>query len=154
MLHRFYRPLLLSAALLLAACGGDYGPDENGNKVARSELNGHWLVLNYWAEWCGPCRTEVPQLNALAEQLKGQGVQVVGVNFDNLQGAELRQAMDALGIRFRVLASDPAPRFDLPSNQGLPVTYLIDADGKVRAQLLGEQTAPGLLAKLKELRGS
>jgi len=59
------------------------------------------------AEWCGPCRTEIPELNALAEQLKGQNVGVFGVNFDNVQGAELKEASDKLGIKFTVLAQNP-----------------------------------------------
>ncbi|WP_338050236.1 TlpA disulfide reductase family protein [Pseudomonas typographi] len=151
MQKRFYLPLLLSAALWLAGCGADYGQDQNGQAVTAAQLKGQWLVLNYWADWCGPCRTEVPQLNALAEQLKGQPVQVLGVNFDNLKGDELRQAIASLGIRYRVLVDDPAPRFDLPNNEGLPVTYLIDTQGKVRAQLLGEQTAQGIKAKLAQL---
>ncbi len=144
--------LALLAALLLAGCGADFGPDQNGKVVAAQQLDDQWLVVNYWAEWCGPCRTEVPQLNSLAEQLQGQGVAVLGVNFDNLQGADLKQAADKLGIRFTVLATDPASRFDLPQSEGLPVTYIIDIKGKVRDQLIGEQTAAGIQARLKVLR--
>lgn len=151
MQKRFYLPLLLCASVWLGGCGADYGKDQHGKVVSAGDLAGQWLVLNYWADWCGPCRTEVPQLNALAEQLAGQPVQVLGVNFDHLQGAELDQAIAALGIRFRVLADDPAARFDLPSQDGLPVTYLIDDKGKVRAQLLGEQTAQGIKQQLAQL---
>lgn len=142
----------LLAALLLGGCGADYGPDQNGKPVAAHQLDDRWLVVNYWAEWCGPCRTEIPQLNSLAEQLKDQGVAVVGVNFDNLQGADLKQAAETLGIHFTVLATDPASRFDLPQSEGLPVTYIIDNHGKVREQLMGEQTAAGVQARLKALR--
>ena len=110
-------------------------------------------MINYWAEWCGPCRIEIPELNALAEQLKGQPVSVFGVNFDNVQGEELKSASEKLGIKFTVLAQNPEAIFDIPRSEALPVTYIIDDKGKVRAQMLGEQTAAGVLAKLKELRG-
>ena len=110
-------------------------------------------MINYWAEWCGPCRVEIPELNALEGQLQGQSVGLFGVNFDGLQGKELNDASTALGITFTVLAQDPADTFDLPRSEALPVTYIIDDKGKVRAQLLGEQTAAGILAKLKELKG-
>lgn len=143
----------ICAALLLAGCAEDVGLDQHGRKVPADSLDGQWLVINYWAEWCTPCRTEIPELNALAEQLEGRSARVLGVNFDGLQGEELKRVSDAFGIAFTVLAEDPAPRFELPRNDVLPVTYIVDADGKLRQRLVGEQTAAGLLAHLQRLRG-
>ncbi|MGN7739415.1 TlpA disulfide reductase family protein [Pseudomonas sp. 22526] len=145
--------LAIIGTLLLSGCGNDYGVDQYGRKVAAERVDKQWLVLNYWAEWCGPCRTEIPELNALAEGLKGQSVSVLGVNFDNVQGEELKSASEKLGIKFTVLAQNPAEIFDLPRSEGLPVTYIIDDQGKVREQLMGEQTAAGVMAKLEALRG-
>tara|TARA_R100001244_G_scaffold12886_1_gene14680 strand:- start:6561 stop:7004 length:444 start_codon:yes stop_codon:yes gene_type:complete len=142
----------LCAGLLLAGCAEDVGVDQHGQKVPAERLEGQWLVINYWAEWCAPCRTEIPELNALAQQLGGQSVSVLGVNFDGLQGGELSQASQALGIEFTVLAQDPAPRYQLPRNEVLPVTYIVDDQGQVRERLLGEQTAAGLTARLKALQ--
>ncbi|ROL79343.1 peroxiredoxin [Pseudomonas chlororaphis] len=145
--------LAIIGTLLLSGCGNDYGVDQYGRKVAAERVDKQWVVLNYWAEWCGPCRTEIPELNALAEGLKGQPVSVLGVNFDNVQGEELKSASEKLGIKFTVLAQNPAEIFDLPRSEGLPVTYIIDDQGKVREQLMGEQTAAGVMAKLEALRG-
>ena len=145
---------LLLAAALLNGCGSDYGPDQHGNLVSAKSLDKQWLVVNYWAVWCGPCRREIPELNALSQSLQGQGVRVLGVNFDNLQGEELSAAAQTLGIAFPVLAQDPAPRFALPRSQGLPVTYIIDDQGKLREQLMGEQTAAGIKARLAALQGN
>ncbi|MBV6754677.1 TlpA family protein disulfide reductase [Pseudomonas chlororaphis] len=153
MARRLTAALAMMGALLLSGCGNDYGVDQHGQKVASERLDKQWKVVNYWAEWCGPCRTEIPELNALSEQLKGQSAEVFGVNFDGLQGDDLRKAGETLGIRFTVLAQDPADFFDLPRSEALPVTYIIDDKGKVREQLMGEQTAAGVLAKLKALRG-
>lgn len=139
--------------LLLAGCAEDLGVDQHGRKVTAEQLDGQWLVINYWAEWCGPCRIEIPQLNQLAEQLQGRPVQVLGVNFDALQGDALNQAVAGLGIRFTVLAQDPAARYQLPKNDVLPVTYIVDGQGRVRERLLGEQSAAGLLVRLTELQG-
>ncbi len=77
---------------------------------------------------------------------------MLGVNFDELRGEELAQAAEALGIRFRVLSEDPAERLRLSRSAVLPVTYLVDDTGKVREQLVGEQTADKLLARLEQLR--
>lgn len=143
----------LAAVLLLSACGQrDWGVDQHGRPLAE-QLQGKWLVINYWAEWCGPCRREIPQLNALDEQLRADGVRVVGVNFDGLQGAELARVSEAMGIRFSVLATDPASRLKIPTSAALPVTYIVDAEGRVRERLVGEQTAAGLDSRLKALRG-
>jgi peroxiredoxin len=149
-----WRVAVFLALVLLGGCGADYGVDQNGKVVKARQLDDQWLVVNYWADWCGPCRTEVPQLNALAEQMKGKGVAVVGVNFDGLHGDELKKATQELGINFTVLSDDPAPRFDLPQNDALPITYIIDAKGKVREQLVGEQTAAGISEKLAKLKNS
>ncbi|AIG02334.1 AhpC/TSA family antioxidant protein [Pseudomonas fluorescens] len=153
MTRRLIGALAVITTLLLSGCGNDYGVDQYGQKVASERIDKQWLVINYWAEWCGPCRIEIPELNALAEQLKGQPVSVFGVNFDNVQGEELKSASEKLGIKFTVLAQNPEAIFDIPRSEALPVTYIIDDKGKVRAQMLGEQTAAGVLAKLKELRG-
>jgi len=147
-------PLLL-LTLLLCACGEkpaqNAGVDQHGQPVAVARLQGQWLVINYWAIWCAPCRKEIPELNQLAEQLAGQ-VEVFAVNFDGKQGEALAKDADALGIAFTVLAEDPAKRFNLPRSSALPVTYLIDPSGKLRQTLLGEQTAAGLLEQLHRLQ--
>ena len=140
------------AAAILAGCGDDFGVDQHGQKVAAERLQGQWLIINYWAEWCGPCRTEIPELNELARELKAQSVGVFGVNFDKLQGEELARAAEALGIEFTVLAQDPAERYQLPPSEALPVTYIVDDQGLVRDRLLGEQDAEGLKTRLSELR--
>jgi thiol-disulfide isomerase/thioredoxin len=142
----------IGAGLLLAACAEDLGGDQSGRKVPAERLDGQWLVINYWAEWCGPCRTEIPELNALDRRLAERSASVLGVNFDGLQGAQLSAAVQAMGIRFTVLAQDPAQRFGLPRSEVLPATYIVDDRGQLRERLLGEQTAAGLMARLKALQ--
>ena len=154
MTRRLAAALAITASLLLSGCGADYGLDQNGNSVKAEQLDGRWVVLNYWAEWCGPCRVEIPELNHVSKEWQGQGVTVVGVNFDGLQGDELKKATETMGIGFTVLAQDPAERYDLPRSEALPVTYIIDDKGKVREQLMGEQTLEGLQAKIKALKGA
>ncbi|KIU49371.1 MULTISPECIES: TlpA disulfide reductase family protein [Pseudomonas] len=154
MTRRLAAALAITASLLLGGCGVDYGLDQNGNAVKAEQIEGRWVVLNYWAEWCGPCRTEIPELNAAAKDWQAQGITVLGVNFDGLRGDELKKASQALGIDFTVLADDPAERYDLPRSEALPVTYIIDDKGKVREQLMGEQTAEGLAEKIKVLKGA
>lgn len=145
------RYMVLGLLLLLSGCGADVGLDQYGEKVPAGQLSDQWLIVNYWAQWCAPCRIEIPELNQLAQQLEGQAVSVLGVNFDGLQGDALRKASEDMQIGFRVLATDPAPRFGIERAQVLPVTYLISPDGELQATLPGEQTADGLREKLVTL---
>lgn len=149
---RLARLLAVLATLCLVACDRGLGNDQHGQPVAASSLKGQWLVINYWAEWCGPCRREIPELNQFASRAAGEDVQVLGVNFDQVQGQALAQAADGMGIHYRVLAEDPADALDLPKAEGLPVTFVLDPQHKVRATLLGEQTAAGLAQRLAALK--
>jgi len=149
-----FLPLLL-LTLLLTACGEkpaqNAGVDQHGQPVSAARLQGKWLVINYWAIWCAPCRKEIPELNQLAQQLAGSA-EVFAVNFDGKQGQELAKEAKELGITFTVLAQDPAPRFNLPRSTALPMTYLIAPNGELKQTLLGEQTADGLLEQLHQLQ--
>src|SRR5690606_11211450 len=79
-----WKPWALALCLALVGCGAaDLGPDQHGAVVTPQSLQGQWLVINYWAEWCAPCRKEIPELNALPEHI--DGVRVLGVNFDGLR---------------------------------------------------------------------
>ena len=109
MARRLAAAAALIGSLLLSGCGVDLGTDQNGQKVASDRVDKHWLVVNYWAEWCGPCRTEIPELNKLSEQVKGQNVSVFGVNFDNLQGEDLKSASKALGTTKRAKTTATRP---------------------------------------------
>ena len=63
----------------------------DGDSISFSELRGDWVVINYWAEWCAPCRKEIPELNELPAIAAEQGAvfKVFGVNYDGLQDADL-----------------------------------------------------------------
>jgi thiol-disulfide isomerase/thioredoxin len=144
--------VLLGMALILGGCGEHLGVDQHGRKVAVADQEGQWLVINYWAQWCAPCRSEIPELNGLEQRFADGSVRVLGVNFDGLQGEKLSQASEEMGIRFSVLAEDPAARLGLPATAVLPVTYIVDERGRLRERLLGEQTADALVARISALR--
>ncbi len=118
-----------------------------GGEVRFSDLRGRWLVINYWAEWCAPCRREIPELNQLHENRREHGVAVLGVNYDEVVGEKLIEVMEEMGIRFPVLVDDPRDRWGYERPTALPVTVVIGPDGLMRRQLLGPQTLEMLLAE-------
>lgn len=141
--------LLLSAGVVGCSEGDHWGLDQHGNKLEAQQLAGRWVLVNYWASWCGPCRREIPELNQLAKTQAD--LLVLGVNFDALQGAALINAAQSLGIDFPVLAKDPAGHFGWPRSSVLPQSYLIDAQGRVRARLTGEQSIESIRQQLAQL---
>lgn len=141
------RPLLflLCSMLSLSTSAASVYQDANGN---THDFDGRWLVVNYWAEWCSPCRREIPDFNQLDKQLQGEGVSVVGINYDQLSDAELLQSTQDLGITFPVLTNPSAQQLDLPMPIGLPTTYIISPDGKIVSTLIGKQTEDSILSLL------
>lgn len=128
----------------LAACSKpDFGTvSGDGGNFAQNK----WLLVNYWATWCGPCREEIPALNTFATSRSD--VEVYGVNYDNLNGQALHEAIAEMGIEFDSMLADPAPQLGVPRPKVLPTTLLIGPDGSVKATLTGPQTAETLSAAI------
>lgn len=144
---RWRMSLVVLGCLVLAACGGENWPDQEGNTYSAGDLEGRWLVVNYWAEWCAPCRDELPELNALDQV--ADDIQVIGIHFDAYQGAELLELSKRMDIRFPVLGHDFATAYDLPLPQVLPTTYIINPAGELAHTLQGPQDEAGLLALIQ-----
>lgn len=141
--ERLARSLLMM--LLLTGCAREQ-PADAPDPLAQA--HGEWLLINYWAEWCKPCIQEIPELNEFA-RLNGMRARVLMVNYDGASGDALREQAQRLGITTVLLESDPAAQFGYPRPQALPTTFVIDPAGKLRATLLGPQTAKGLAAAIE-----
>lgn len=115
-----------------------------GCQTEPSELPhaGHWRVVNYWAIWCTPCRTEIPELNALHEETD---LRVLGVNFEGQTGESLAAQAAELGITFILVENDPGPSLGQPRPRVLPTTWLVSPDGVVTDTLVGPQTRESIL---------
>jgi thiol-disulfide isomerase/thioredoxin len=127
---------------------GTTAPDS----IRLLDYRGQWLVINYWAEWCAPCRTEIPELNLLALH-DPERIAVVGVNFDGISGDELNRVATALGIEFPNIIQDPAAKFGYRPPQVLPSTYIFDPSGQLTHQLQGPQSFEQLLELTLMLAG-
>ncbi len=115
-------------------------PDRDGKSRRLSEWSGTLVVLNFWASWCGPCREEMPMLDAMHARYASRGVEVIGVASEN--------AADALGflsqnpVAYPILINAPDDPFDVSLHLGntrsvLPYTALIGRDGRLLATRMG-----------------
>jgi thiol-disulfide isomerase/thioredoxin len=112
----------------------------DGSTTQFSHWDERWVLINYWAEWCAPCRKEIPELNRLHGDRNATGVVVVGVNYDGLNADKLRPLIKELGIRFPVMLEDPRLRWNADQPSVLPSTLLIGPDGQLKDVLVGPQT--------------
>ena len=134
---------------LLAACSPGSTLLADGTHADWSHWQGRPLVLNYWAEWCAPCRHEIPELNALHRERAETGTVILGVNYDRITGEDLTALVDRMGIEFPVLVEDPRRRWDYPLPEVLPTTVIVGRDGEVREILVGPQTRESIRAAVR-----
>lgn len=139
--------LLLSACAERDASATLQYATASGDTVALEQFGERLIFINYWAEWCGPCRAEIPEFNHFADTYADQVV-VLGVNNDGVLGEELNRQIAALGIEFPVLTVDPRDRWQLQPAEVLPETLVIGADGKLKQKLVGPQNLESLVAML------
>ena len=113
------------------------GPD-----VALDRLTGRPTLVNLWATWCGPCREEMPLLQA-AHDRHGEQVRFLGVDVQDDPEAA-RWFLDELGVGYpHAVDTDGELLRDLGA-RGLPVTLAVDADGRVIERVMGQLTAEEL----------
>lgn len=99
-----------------------------GRKTSLADYRGQVLVLNFWATWCGPCKTELPLLNSFAAILKPHGLRVLAVaSADSADPAQLRPLAAKLDIPLVSRMSGPYGDMN-----AYPTNYVIDRAGVVR----------------------
>ncbi len=123
-----------------------------GQPFHLTDLRGRVVLLNFWATWCIPCRAEIPEFNAMQRELKQQGLEVVGVSTspgDTV--AAIRDFQKDLKQEYTVLRGAEEIGEKFGNGPGLPVTYLIDRDGRIRQKIIGARDRAGWEAAVKPL---
>ena len=143
------KSFIVFAVVALTACSPERVIEfADGSRTQESHWDNRWLVINYWAEWCAPCRHEIPELNELHAKRAANGLVVLGVNYDGLMPPQLVEVAERMEIGFPVLLQDPRQQYGYERAQQLPVTVLIAPDRQVHDVLVGPQTANSILAAI------
>jgi thiol-disulfide isomerase/thioredoxin len=110
-------------------------PAMGGGRFTSRSLLGRVALLNFWASWCAPCRSELPALDSLRRELADSEFAFVGINEEEDTGAA-RAFMDQFGFTFPVAFGQGRlrPLFHFP---GLPYTVLLDRGGRIAGRWIG-----------------
>jgi thiol-disulfide isomerase/thioredoxin len=141
---------VLTATLLLAspAWATPSFVDINGDKIDLESYRGKWIVVNYWATWCPPCREEIPELIHFHDTHKDNDAVVIGINMEETTLVALSSFVDDNMMSYPIVPM----RSDMPligNIPGLPTTYMIDPSGRVVAQKVGQVTTDMLESYIK-----
>ena len=156
MSKRTFRCCLALFALMLVAataCASIASEDSDIPDLTQTELDRHIgqvVLLNFWAGWCAPCRSEMPALQAVYENYQDQGLAVLGVNVSE-SGAEVAKFADSRKLTFPMF-TDPEQEFMKAYNvRSLPTTLFINAEGMVVKRHVGAMTQSFLQSEVEPL---
>jgi len=152
-------PALLSALLLTfawapgpAALGADdsFKPapapawqlkDPDGREVTSAQFKHKVVVLDFWATWCGPCRSEIPGYVALRRKYAAAGLEIIGVSVDQGGPEVVKQFAAAQQMDYPVVLADDAIVSAFGGVDAIPTTFIIDRDGVIRYRKVGAMPA-------------
>lgn len=126
-------------------------PGIDGKVHHLSDYRGRYLLVNFWAVWCPPCRQEMPSMQGAYQELKGQRFEMLAIHVGPSIEDAAKFAEGQL-LRFPVVVDD---HMDLSGWQveGLPTTFLVDPEGMIIARAVGEREwdSDEMLAHLRSL---
>jgi peroxiredoxin len=135
---------ILLLAVLPAVASGQSGKapaialkDLQGHTVRLSRYRGKVVLLNFWATWCPPCHAEMPDLVKWQREFRSTGLQVIGITFPPTELREVRRFVRSIHVNYPVLLGSKETKALFNSTETLPVTIIIDREGRVRDNIEG-----------------
>lgn len=128
--------------------------DATPKMKSLSDYRGEVVVLNIWATWCIPCRTEMPSMEALYRELGPKGLRIVAVSVDNAgEEQKIRDFVKEYGLTFEVLHDAAGAIQNIYRTTGVPETFVLDRDGVIRKKWIGadDWASPGNKRLLEQL---
>ena len=117
----------------------------DGTEMSSAELKGDIVVVDFWATWCGPCLTEIPAYNALADDYADRGVRLLGITLQSGSAEQVRDwvsqpikvGSQEFKLDYQVVMGNDDVEYSWGPIYGFPMTFLVDSEWKVRKRWLG-----------------
>jgi peroxiredoxin len=130
-------------------------PNLEGTNVSLSSYKGKVVILNFWGTWCEPCKAEMPSLNKLYLEHRGNGLVVVAISMDKSE-KDVKSFISQKGYSFPVLLDkNKEVYFDKYGLFGLPISVIIDRNGMIVQKVIGQTAwdSPQMEDKIRKLLG-
>jgi peroxiredoxin len=111
--------------------------DAAGSEVRLSTYNGKVVLLDFWATWCIPCKTQIPWFVEFEQKYKDQGFAVLGISMDKGGWTTVKPYIERVGINYRIVLGDTRTQYKYGDLDSLPVSFLIDREQRVAAIHIG-----------------
>jgi thiol-disulfide isomerase/thioredoxin len=108
----------------------------DGDPINSKDFKGKVVVVDFWATWCVPCKTEIPEYNKLREKWKDRGVEFIGVTFESSVN-DTKDFIKEFEMKYPVGMGNDLIDVALGGHQGLPTTFVVGKDWKVYRKILG-----------------
>ena len=144
------RIIQLFCLLIIISCQNNDIDVYNGPDSSIDKLNGNWIVINYWADWCAPCIKEIPELNEFAYE--NEDLLVYTFNFDQLDEEELAPIAKRFNIQVPSLISHPRDIWGIQTPPAVPATFFINPNGNLVLSLFRPQTKDTLNKIFSDLK--
>lgn len=122
---------LANSGIADSAAPGFALPDSAGQTVSLEDFQGQVVLINFWASWCGPCRQEMPLLDALHQRYEPLGFTLLGINVEE-DSALADKFLSGTPVNFPILydrENSVSKSYDVIA---MPTTIILDRTGKVR----------------------
>ena len=126
-----------------------------GGKVELKNFKGKVIFLNFWATWCGPCKEEMPSMEALQLQFKDKDFLFLTISVDYEGAKPVRDFIAKHRYTFPVLIDQKGETLDLFDVKGIPTTFIIDKQGTLLGIAIGPRNwkSPEVITLLNQLIG-
>ena len=126
--------------------------DLQGKTHTLADYKGGVLIVNFWATWCPPCVKEMPALQRTWEQLRGDGVQVLGFSMGD-SAEDIERFLKIIPVGFPLLLDENMEQSQHWSLKGLPTTFIVDTTGQIVFTVLGEREwdNPAIIEQIRTL---
>jgi thiol-disulfide isomerase/thioredoxin len=124
--------------------------DMNGNAVRMSDFKGKVIALNFWATWCGPCKSEIPAFVQLYDRYKDKGFVILGVSIDDPPEA-LKSFAREFRMQYPVLQMQSDVEDAYGPIYGVPMTFMIGRDASICTRHMGPATKEQFEQEIRSL---